>query len=191
MSRSQLRTTSDGRSGDPSENVRPGRRWKVTRRPPSSKRHDSARAGRTCRSRSKVVSDSNSWAVMAALPASPWAAGSRVVGAPVRIRTGRSGPAAGWDPHAADERREQDEGEQTAHRREYRAGRPDAPEPAFAVTGGPPTAIERAWNEASQVHTAGGTMELDREASGRITTADRIRYGRDRNDFDGNPGDRR
>ena len=32
-------------------------------------------------------------------------------------------------------------------------------------------------------------MELDREASGRITTADRIRYGRDRNEFDGNTGD--
>ena len=32
-------------------------------------------------------------------------------------------------------------------------------------------------------------MELDREASGRITTAERIRYGRDRNDFDGTARD--
>ena len=101
MSRSQLRRTSDGRIGDPSEKVRPDRRWNVTCRPPSSNRHNSARAGRTCRSRSNVVSDSNSWAVMAALPASPWTAGSRLVGAPVRMRTGRSEPAAGWDPHAA------------------------------------------------------------------------------------------
>ena len=42
--------TSDGRIGDPSEKVRPERRWNVTCRPPSSNRHDSARAGRTCRS---------------------------------------------------------------------------------------------------------------------------------------------
>ena len=99
--RSQLRTTSDGRSGLPSENVRSGRRWNVTCRPSSLKRHDLARAGRTCRSASKLVSDSNSWAVIAALPASPWAAGSSVVGLPDRIRTGRSGPAAVDPPHEA------------------------------------------------------------------------------------------
>ncbi len=99
--RSQLRTTSDGRSGLPSEKVRSGRRWNVTCRPSSLKRHDSARAGRTWRSASKLVSDSKSWAVIAALPESPWAAGSSVVGLPDRIRTGRSGPAAVDPPHEA------------------------------------------------------------------------------------------
>ena len=93
MIRSQLRTTSEGRNGLPSENVKFGRRWNVTCWPPAPNCHDSASAGRTCRSPSNVVSDSKSWAVIAALPASPWAAGSSVVGSPVRIRTGLSEPA--------------------------------------------------------------------------------------------------
>ena len=91
--RSQLRTTSEARSGLPSEKVRFGRIWNVTCCPPSSNCHDSASAGRTCRSASKLVNDSNSWAVIAALPESPWSAGSSVVGDPVRIRTGLSEPA--------------------------------------------------------------------------------------------------
>ena len=99
--RSQLRTTSDGRSGLPSEKVRSGRSWNVTCRPPSANVHDSARAGRTWRSASNAVSDSNSWAVIAALPASPCAAGSSVVGLAGQDPDGRSGPAAVDPPHEA------------------------------------------------------------------------------------------
>ena len=165
--RSQLRTTSDGRSGLPSENVSPGRRWKVTRRPPSSNRHVSARAGRSCRSESKVVSDSNSWAVIAALPASPWIAGSRVVGSPVRIRTGRSDPAPALPPHEA-----------TRVASRARAIRRCIAGSIGRVVRTPRFRPgSRARHEASRIHTAGGTMGLDREASGGRTSVGRKRYG--------------
>ena len=49
IKRSQLRTTSDGRSGLPSEKARSGRSRNVIRRPSSSNRHDSASAGRSSR----------------------------------------------------------------------------------------------------------------------------------------------
>ena len=99
MRRSQLRTTSLARSGVPSENDRSGRRWKTIRCPPSSTRHASASAGCSWRFPSNVVRVSKSCAVIAELSASPWAAGSSVVGAPTRMRTGRSAPtAAAEDP---------------------------------------------------------------------------------------------
>ena len=150
--------TSDGRSGLPSEKVRPFRRWNVTRFAPSSNRHDSARAGRTSRFASKAVSDSNSWAVIAALPASPCAAGSSVVGAPVRMRTVRSAAAPGVAPIDTDQQREQgNEDDGPAHRAEYTGGgrRPRRRHRRQR------SVAARAWNEASQIRTAGGTMEPD------------------------------
>ncbi len=106
MIRIQLRTTSSPVSGEPSENVRSGRRWNTTRRPPSSRSHDAARAGRTCNWASKPVKPSNSWAEIAALPMSPWAAGSSVVAEPMRMLTesGRAAatpPARSWKPGVA------------------------------------------------------------------------------------------
>jgi hypothetical protein len=56
MIRTQLRTTSAAVSGLPSLNVSPGRRWKVTVRPPSLKSHDDASAGRVCSPASIAVS---------------------------------------------------------------------------------------------------------------------------------------
>ena len=67
----------------------------MTRRPPSSMRQDSARAGRSSSVSSKVVSVSKNWAITAALPASPVAAGSRLVGSPSPIRAVPSLAAAG------------------------------------------------------------------------------------------------
>ena len=93
MIRSQLRTTSAPLSGEPSENVSPGRRWKTIRRPPSRIDHDSASAGRTARLGSIAVRLSNSWALTRALAMSPWSAGSSSAGVPVRIDTS-SRPAA-------------------------------------------------------------------------------------------------
>ncbi len=130
--RSQLRTTSLARSGVPSEKDRPGRRWKTIRFPPSSTRHESARAGCSCRLPSNVVSVSNSCAVMAALSASPCAAGSSVVGASdedVDRAIGRDGRGGRPDQDGGrdDQGREQRGGSgPAAHRREYTGGSPQA-----------------------------------------------------------------
>ena len=87
MIRNQLRTTSAALIGAPSLNVIPGRRWKTTVAPPSRNSHDDARAGRVWSCASMAVRLSNSWAEIAALPISPWVAGSRLSAGPMRIRT--------------------------------------------------------------------------------------------------------
>ena len=71
------------------------RSWKMTWRPPSSIRHDSARAGRSSSVSSKVVRVSKNCEISAALLASPVPAGSRPVGAPRPIRAVLSFAAAG------------------------------------------------------------------------------------------------
>ena len=95
MIRNQLRTTSSAVIGVPSEKARPGRRWKTTVAPPSRKSHEAASAGRGWSGASIAVRPSNSWAETAALPMSPWAAGSRSPAAPIRIRTFVVGRADG------------------------------------------------------------------------------------------------
>ena len=159
MMRSQLRTTSAARKGEPSLNVRSGRMWKMTRRPPSSIRHDSARAGRSSSVSSKVVNVSKNWAITAALPASPVAAGSRLVGSPRPIRAVPSLSAAGaWEQALASNT--------PASRATSKAVRRSIGRSIRVIPAGP---LERDWpsrrararrarDEASQAHTAGGTM---------------------------------
>ena len=162
-------------SGVPSEKVRSGRSWKTMRRPSSSMRHDSARAGWSSRSSSNAVSDSNSWAMTAALPASPVAAGSSVDGVPMQdARLGRGRPrrstglqqAVSRDATATTAASDGTVGRRTAGVYGRVAGTA-LRRPTAGLAGG--RAGRRAGNEASRT-TPPGERCLNREASAGITT---------------------
>ena len=171
MTRSQLRTTSAARNGVPSLNVRPGRSRKTIRRPPSSIRHDSARAGRSSSDSSKVVSVSKNWAVSAALPAVPGRG---------RVQARRG---AETDPRRAVGRPRPASGKNTRRRTGRRAGRSGAASAGVygrcaagpVAPGRPPTRPARGRRCAGQEMrphrtTPPGERCLHREASAAITT---------------------
>jgi hypothetical protein len=80
----------------------------------------------------------------------------------VRMRTTRSAAAPGASRRRPQQREQEQHDDPPTHRAEYTGGRRCGPS-----TGRRPP---RECNEASQIHTAGGTMEPDRKASDCVTS---------------------